>query len=621
MLRQLTFRQLKNALEETQHLPRSLYAEANSSDNWRRIREDVNYSEFWCSLEEEAAQLLENPIRAPLFTEFTLFGDTGDRAIYQSKRDQLYAGIHAFSMLAMTEDKLEWKTGLENAIWNVCNEYTWVLPAHVGLYRNDYPNGIWDQPAPPRETVDLLSAMTAFTLAETVHLLGDRLHPWVVHRVNEEIDRRIFQVYFHDATPQNWELKTNNWPAVCSASIGATAIYMIDDSEKLAGMLWRVIGVLRNYLSGFDEQGATPEGPAYWQYGFSHFVYFAELLKERTDGRISLLTDEKVEPISKFPQFCMLTGGKVVNFSDSADEVTLNSGLIHRLQHYVPSLQLPIEEYRMSPVPGNWLDSTRQMLWSPSMELLISENDEERLQEKVFTGNQWVISKVRDSRGRIIAFAAKGGHNEEPHNHNDLGHFILHVDGQNVLADIGLGRYTKQYFQPRFRYEMINAGSHGHSVPIVDGCRQGFGTSYRSEILYSQISEDNVQVVMDLTKAYDCGSLECLTREFVWERPLHKIPQLVITDRATFSNTPLTFQEVFISSVRPQVTSSGRLQMNTVTLLYNPEKWEIEIEHIWVDSHYKTGTPFYRIVLNRTQLEREMIFEFRFEMSERSECK
>lgn len=617
MLQHLTFRQLKNALEETQHQPRTLYSEAHSSSQWKHIREDANYAEFWHSLEAQAAHILENPVHAPLFSEFTLFGDTGDRAIYQKQRDDLYAGIPLFSMLAMTEDNHKWKVGLENAIWNVCNEYTWVSPAHVGLYHNDYPNGIWDQPLPPRETVDLYAGMTAFTLAETVHLMKDSLHPWVVHRVKEEIDKRIFQVYFQDPTPQNWELKTNNWPAVCSSSIGATAIYMIEDSEKLAGMLWRVIGVLRNYFSGFDEQGATPEGPAYWQFGFSHFVYFAELLKERTQGRITLLTDAKVEPISQFPQFCMLTGGKVVNFSDSPEEVTLNPGLIQRLRQYVPTLQLPRDHYRMKPVQGNWLDMTRLMLWSLDTESLSSANDGERVQEQVFTGNQWVISKVRDAKGGMTAFAAKGGHNEEPHNHNDLGHFIIHVDGENVLADLGLGVYTKQYFQPRYRYEMINASSHGHSIPIIDGCRQGFGKSYCSAILHSHISEEDVHVVMDLTKAYDCDSLDTLTREFIWERPLHKAPQLIVKDRVVCNQKAESFQEIFISRVQPRIIGAGRIQMNKVTLLYNLELWELDIEEISVDSQYKMGTPFYRIVLNRTRVEREMLSEFCFEIGEK----
>ncbi|KRF09953.1 heparinase II/III family protein [Paenibacillus sp. Soil787] len=614
MLNHLTLRQLKNALEETQHLPHPLFAEASSPEHWKRIREDANYSAFWRKLEEQAAQLIANPASPPLFSEFTLFGDTGDRIIYQKKRDQLYDGLHTFSMLTMIENKPEWKTELENAIWNVCNEYTWVLPAHVGLYHNDYPNGIWDQPVPPRETVDLVAAINAFTLAEIVHLHADKLHPWIVHRVKEEIDRRIFQVYFHSPVPQNWELKTNNWPAVCSASIGAAAIYMIDDSEKLAGMIWRVIGVLRNYFSGFDEQGATPEGPAYWQYGFSHFVYFAELLKERTQGRISLLEDPKIASISLFPQLCMLSGSKVVNFSDSPDEVRLSTGLIHRLQNYVPTLQLPSEAYRMDPSPSSWLDATRLMFWSPDQQG--SDDDNEGIQEQLFTGNQWVISKVSQSKGRMYAFAAKGGHNEEPHNHNDLGHFILHVDGVNVLADIGVGVHTKQYFQPQYRYEMVNAGSHGHSVPIVDGCRQGFGRSYRSDIIHSQISEDEVQFILDVTKAYNCVSLERLTREFVWRRPVNEIPQLMIKDKAVFNKTPESFQEVFISSVLPQESGSGRLKLNAVTMSYDPALWDAHVEEIAMDSYSKTRYHFYRVTLNCKNPKPEMESEFRFEITE-----
>lgn len=614
MLNQLTFRQLKNALEETKHPSNSLFPEASSPECWKRVREDAKYEALWLKLEEQAVQIMGNPAGMPLFSEFTMFGDTGDRDIYQNKRELLHAGLHTFSMLAMTDFRPDWKMGLENAIWNICNEYTWVLPAHVGLYHNDYPNGIWDQPVPPRETVDLNAAMIAFSLSEIIHLLGDRLHPWVIHRVKEEIDRRIFQVYFHSPLPQNWELKTNNWPAVCSSSIGAAAIYLIDDSEKLAGMLWRVIGVLRNYFSGFDEQGATAEGPAYWHYGFSHFVYFAELLKERTQGRISLLEEGKVGNISLFPQLCMLSGGKVVNFSDSSDEVRMSTGLLHRLQSYVPALQLPSADYWMEPSPSSWVDTSRLMLWSPEQQ--VSEANHPGIREQIFTGNQWAISKVSPSKGLLYAFAAKGGFNEEPHNHNDLGHFIIHVNGVNILADTGVGVYTKQYFQPQYRYEMINAGSHGHSVPIVNGCRQGFGRAFRSELLSSQLSEEEVRVQLDLTKAYDCVSLERLTREFVWRRSMNAIPELVITDKAIFSKTPASFQEVFISSVLPQETGSGRIQMSAVTLNYDPEAWNADVEAIEVVNHQHASKLFYRVLLNCNRPQPEIAAVFRFEIAD-----
>lgn len=614
MLNMLTLRQLKQALEETRPETYTLFKEAAYPEQWSDLRQNKKYSAFWDGLQTRAAHLLENPIIQPPFSDFTLFGDTGDRNIYAKKRNELYSRLDLFALLSMAEEKAEWKKGLEDAIWSICNEYTWVLPAHVGLYVNQYPNGIWDQPLPPRETVDLDASTTAFTLAEILHALGNRLHPWVVARAKAEIERRIFQVVFESPYSQNWELKTNNWPAVCASNIGAAAIYLIEDSEKLAGMLWRVIGVLRQYLSGFDEQGATPEGPAYWQYGFSHFVYFAELLRERTDGRITLLTEKKVEKISQFPQFCLLSGGKVINFSDSPDEVRFHTGVIQRLRSYFESISIPPEQYRLNEMQIQWLSATRQMFWSSDNSEF--DQDAARVQERIFTGNQWVISKVQQADGTLAAFAAKGGYNEEPHNHNDLGHFILHVNGVNVLADIGIGIYSRQYFQPEYRYEMINAGSQGHSVPIIDGFKQGFGKQYRTELLKEEIKGDEVHFTLDLSQAYSIEYLQRLTREFIWLHPEHERTQLIITDKVAFERSPSSFQEVFICGVLPQLQGNGRVVMNEVTMTYDSDQWDAEVETVSVDSYLKAGNLFYRLILNRKELNANMECQFRFEISE-----
>ncbi|RAP75156.1 heparinase II/III family protein [Paenibacillus montanisoli] len=617
MLTELTLKQLKTALEETQSLPYSLFAEASTPDNWKRVRENARYEEFWRDVEVQAERWLQSPPSSPLFSEFILFGETGDREIYQKKAGQLSSGLHLFSLLAMTDGGTKWNTGLGDAIWSICNEYTWVMPAHVGLYRNEYPNGIWDQPEPPRETVDLYAGGIAFALAEILHHHRERLHPWVVLRARQEIERRILKVYFDSPIPQNWELKTNNWPAVCASCIGAVAVYMVEDSEVLAGMLWRVIGVLRNYIAGFDEQGATPEGPGYGHYGFSYFVYFAELLKERTQGRISLLADKKVGRIALFPQTCLLSGGKVINFSDNSDQVNLNEGVMHRLRDYESSLRPLPDAYRAKPYLS-WVDASRLLLWSSQCEPSGRHAEQAGVEEQIYYGNQWVISKVTRSDGRMFAFAAKGGHNEEPHNHNDLGHFILHADGVNVLADVGIGMYTRQYFQPEHRYQMINAGSHGHSVPIVDGYRQSFGKDYRTELLHASQTEDEVQFALDMTKAYSCPSLERLTRRFIWERRADEYPRLTITEQAVFNRTPVEFQEVFISSVEPREIRPGRVQLNSVTMIYDPEQWSYDVDPVEVDSYTKQGSLFYRLLLTHRNPAQELVVNIRFEIADRT---
>ena len=43
--------------------------------------------------------------------------------------------------------------------------------------------------------------------------------------------------------------------------------------------------------------------------------------------------------------------------------------------------------------------------------------------------------------GRIeggLYLAAKGGHNDESHNHNDIGNFIVYADGRPILIDAGV---------------------------------------------------------------------------------------------------------------------------------------------------------------------------------------
>ena len=49
---------------------------------------------------------------------------------------------------------------------------------------------------------------------------------------------------------------------------------------------------------------------------------------------------------------------------------------------------------------------------------------------------------------RGLTLAAKGGHNGESHNHNDVGSFIVAVDGVPAVADAGRPTYTAQTFGP-----------------------------------------------------------------------------------------------------------------------------------------------------------------------------
>ena len=97
------------------------------------------------------------------------------------------------------------------------------------------------------------------------------------------------------------------------------------------------------------------------------------------------------------------------------------------------------------------------------------------------------------------AFAIKGGHNKEEHNHNDIGSFIFADDSGQILADLGCMEYTKANFDPKTRYTLLQNSSLGHSVPIIDGKGQSEG----SEFFGTVIKKDEEGFVVELKDAYD----------------------------------------------------------------------------------------------------------------------
>src|SRR5690606_10513971 len=88
---------------------------------------------------------------------------------------------------------------------------------------------------------------------------------------------------------------------------------------------------------------------------------------------------------------------------------------------------------------------------------------------------------ARDKAGSADGFfvAAKGGHNQESHNHNDIGNYIVYYDGLPLLIDVGSGTYTKRTFSAE-RYDIWFNCSDYHNVPTISGVRQQAGARFKA---------------------------------------------------------------------------------------------------------------------------------------------
>jgi len=552
------------------------------AETFAAIRRAPHLQGFLAELRAEAERARATAPEGLPFRVFRRFADDGDRRAFERRyfdRRRRLVGLVLTSVLDETDAYL---AALHDLLWEVCNEYTWAVPAHLGR-----------EARPPEETIDLFAAETAHALAETLLLLGPRLEPRVAARVRSELERRVFRP-LEDPTPYRWESLPTNWAAVCAGGVGMAALALEGDPARRAALLTRLLRAMAVFLEGYGDDGGCPEGIGYWVYGFGYYVYFAEALRAYTGGALDLLEGEKVRAIAAFPAGVSLSGGAFANFSDASERPRLHTGLLSRLE---ARLGTPLPE--VGEVPSfhadacyRWGHLTRTLFWTdPAL-----FHRPAPAGTRVFPNLAWVVD--RHSCGdATVAFAAKGGHNGEPHNHNDVGHFILHAGGENLLVDLGAGLYTRDYFGEA-RYEALHTASEGHSVPLVGGRPQRAGRAHAAEVRGLETKGTSLRFDLELTDAYDLPGLERLERRFLWRRE-EGGARLELLDTASFRD-PDTLEEVFVSLHPPTVERGAvcwRGARGEVRLDFDPALFEPVAETLPSRAHH--GEP---LVVQRLRL-------------------
>ncbi len=443
----------------------------------------------------DTERLMETIERIPQtsYTPYRLFVRNGDRRGYETpyfeKRTRL-----AGAALRMFLGRHELKDTVQDYLWNICEETNWVVPAHE------------------RRIIDLFSAETGFVLAETLYLLGEAVDVEVRHRVRLEIERRIFDPYLRFHELLGWYMGGNNWNGVCNGAIAATFLLLEPDQGRVAAALEVAFRSLRVFLdTAFEPDGSSTEGVAYWHYGLINVVALAEMLRARTGGAVDLLDGEHMRRVAAYPAKMLLSGSWFASFSDCDETVAFNPGIIARLaertgeQSLLDVLARPVEPR------GDWRLTMmlRNLLWWDG-----SQPDGPRLDDAVLPVGGAVRFVAHTPAGTPVVLAAKAGHNDENHNQNDVGSFVLHVDGENLLTDPGRGLYSRDYFGPR-RYENIFANSYGHSVPRIDGQLQAAGRPYHGELVGTETGGESKWAEVEFARAYPVEGLTSARRRLV----------------------------------------------------------------------------------------------------------
>ena len=551
-----------------------------NEEKWEQVRTHPYFAEY---RERAIARAEKNIVTDPPVIKFSLihrYVTDGNREVFEKVRNEYFQRMeNLFAVYMITKDD-KYISPLADIIWNICDLEAWSIPAHVA---ETLP---LDE---RRKNLDLCSCISGMYLSELIYFIGDKLPELVLRRAKAEIRYRIIDSYANFKPERYWwPTATNNWSAVCISAVLATYLYAAEP-EQIEAQLPRMIASADCYLEGFAEDGCCTEGYAYWNYGFSYFCKFAALLCEYTDGKINYFDNPKVARIARFQESIPLNENQCVSFSDATIEFVPVAWLTHFLKGVYPDLRIPKIPAGLSDSP-----SMRQLLWQ-NPDMYESSLDATEPVSFSFDNAQWFIYRTEG-----YAFGCKAGNNQEMHNHNDVGSFLVSKGRGVSFCDPGVGQYTRQYFSPQ-RYDLMLCSSRGHSVPIINGTLQD--TIGDQAQIY--VHENN-RYCFSMEKVYKVDTLTRLTRDFICEGDGVKM-----TDTYEFTKTPDSVVERFVSLHPISEVEDGLACLDSV-MVYDKSLFTISFGQETVERKQgKTGVVYYAdLTVKEPMANMEFTFKF-----------
>jgi hypothetical protein len=233
------------------------------------------------------------------------------------------------------------------------------------------------------------------------------------------------------------------------------------------------------------------------------------------------------------------------------------------------------------------------------------------------------VFTARDVEGTSegLFVTAKGGHNEESHNHNDVGTFSVYIDGLPLLVDAGVETYTAKTFSPE-RYDIWTMQTAYHNLPTFNGVQQEPGEEFRAcDVSYSS-DEKTVSFSLDLQQAYSADSSLS-----AWRRSVTLIRRTAVTvqDTYSFESPPTDLQWHLITPSNVSQPEKGWIHLTSSSTVgdlvsaegwinFDPEVVEVSQETIEIEDERMSGfwgARLYRINLTARSPKAEGSFDLR----------
>ena len=222
---------------------------------------------------------------------------------------------------------------------------------------------------------------------------------------------------------------------------------------------------------------------------------------------------------------------------------------------------------------------------------------------------QTEVMILKNNAGFFLA--AKGGFNNESHNHNDVGSFSLYYKEVPFFIDAGVGTYTRQTFGPE-RYSIWTMQCDYHNLPMINGRPQPFGEQYKaSQVVFDSLKN---RFSLDIAGAYD---KETEVKKWLRSYELEN-EGLLIRDQFELNKCLGPNKVDFLTWARPNLSTPGEAKLekegHSLTLYYNASQFTASIEEIKLDDKRLSGVwgdRIYRLVLTANKQGLKGAYQFR----------
>jgi len=467
-------------------------------------------------------------------TQYLAFERTGERQIMEVPFHENRVALNALMLAELAEGKGRFIDQMLNGVWQMCHMPSWVRAAHI--VKQPSKRALPD----PRFHFIALSSCQIGVQVSFIHYffkdVFDSIDPVINYVMEDAVRKHILDPYLDAGkmTSQNWlnlliskDFKTGNWNPWCNGDSMLCFLLMEKDPARLRAAIEQCLRSVDTFMDYTNDDGCCDEGTVYWSHAAGKMFCMLKTLYDASGGKFDVFDVKKIRDMGEFISKSYIADRWVVNFADATGKNTPPYALIYNYGKMVNSQEMmDFAKFLCFNKKKGCFNPARPVIGFDVLISLEALMNVKELNESLAALNaqcvdaasaKACVESLRESVPDFVWYpqtevcymrneknwfvAAKGGHNYENHNHNDVGSFILFTDGVPMFVDAGVGTYTKQTFNKE-RYNIWTMQSSWHNLPDINGVAQKDGRAFKADAVDAVDSKKGAMFTADIHAAY-----------------------------------------------------------------------------------------------------------------------